>query len=309
MFIFIVVKSLILIVSVLISVAFLTLFERKLMASMQVRSGPSTVGILGLLQAFADGLKLLIKETILPVYSNRIIFLIAPILTFFLSFINWALVPYSRFIFVTDINIGILLIFAISSLSVYGIILSGWASNSKYAFLGSLRAAAQMISYEISIGLIIISVLFCSNSLNLNQIVLAQAGSVWFIIPFFPIFILFFISFLAETNRPPFDLPEAEAELVAGYFVEYSSMAFAFFFLAENANIIFSCVLVSIFFFGGWHLLFAIKVLFFLFSFIWIRVTFPRFRYDQLMRLGWKVFLPLSIGWVIFFSSIFISYV
>ena len=319
--IIIILKSLIIIVPVLIAVAFFTLLERKIMAGIQRRRGPNVVGILGVLQPFADGLKLLIKETIIPSKANKVIFILAPILTLFLSFLNYTVIPFSLFNVFADINVGVLYIFAISSLSVYGIIMSGWSSNSRYAFLGTLRATAQMVSYEVSIGLIIINVLICANSLNLIKIVTAQTY-IWYFIPLFPLFILFYISALAETNRPPFDLPEAEAELVAGYFVEYSAMTFAQFFLGENINIIFMCILMTILFLGGWlppvnfklfYLIpgviwFIIKTLFFLFSFVWVRVTFPRYRYDQLMRLGWKIFLPLSLAWVVFVSSVLLSF-
>ncbi len=314
-------KSLIIIVPVLISVAFFTLLERKIMANIQRRRGPNVVGPIGILQPFADGLKLLIKETIIPSKSNKIIFLLAPIIAFFLSFLNYTVLPFNNFTVLSDINLGILYIFAISSLSVYGIIMSGWSSNSRYAFLGTLRSAAQMVSYEVSIGLIIINVLLCAGSLNLREIVISQT-TIWYVFPLFPLFVLFYISALAETNRPPFDLPEAEAELVAGYFVEYSAMTFAQFFLGENINILFMCSLISTIFFGGWLPLINIsvlylipgviwltlKILFFLFSFVWVRVTFPRYRYDQLMRLGWKIFLPLSLAWVVFISSILLSF-
>lgn len=314
-------KSLIIIVPVLIAVAFFTLLERKIMAGIQRRRGPNVVGLLGVLQPFADGLKLLIKETIIPSRANKIIFLLAPILALFLSFLNYSVLPFSLFNVFADINLGILYIFAISSLSVYGIIMSGWSSNSRYAFLGTLRSTAQMVSYEVSIGLIIINVLICANSLNLSQIVNAQTY-IWYVIPLFPLFILFYISALAETNRPPFDLPEAEAELVAGYFVEYSAMTFAQFFLGENINIIFMCSFMTLLFFGGWlpiinisvlYLIpgiiwFVIKILIFLFSFVWVRVSFPRYRYDQLMRLGWKIFLPLALAWVVFVSTILLSF-
>jgi len=314
-------KSLIIIVPVLIAVAFFTLLERKIMAGIQRRRGPNVVGILGVLQPFADGLKLLIKETIIPSRANKVIFILAPILALFLSFLSYTVLPFSLFNVFADINLGILYIFAISSLSVYGIIMSGWSSNSRYAFLGTLRSTAQMVSYEVSIGLIIINVLICANSLNLTQIVYAQTY-IWYVIPLFPLFLLFYISALAETNRPPFDLPEAEAELVAGYFVEYSAMTFAQFFLGENINIIFMCSLMTTLFFGGWlpilnisilYLIpgiiwFVIKVLIFLFSFVWVRVSFPRYRYDQLMRLGWKIFLPLSLAWVVFVSTVLLSF-
>ena len=314
-------KTLIIIVPVLISVAFFTLLERKIMASIQRRRGPNVVGVLGVLQPFADGLKLLIKETIIPSRANKIIFVIAPILALFLSFLSWTVLPFNKYNVYVDINVSILYIFAISSLGVYSIIMSGWSSNSRYAFLGTLRSTAQMVSYEVSIGLIIINVLICANSLNLLKIVKAQQY-IWYVVPLFPLFILFYISALAETNRPPFDLPEAEAELVAGYFVEYSAMTFAQFFLGENINILLMCTLISVIFLGGWlppiNLEFfylipngfwlTIKILFLLFTFVWVRVTFPRYRYDQLMRLGWKIFLPLSIGWVIFISSLLLSF-
>ena len=291
------------------------------MAAVQRRRGPNVVGILGILQPFADGLKLLIKETILPIKANQIIFLIAPILTIFLSFMGWAIIPFNDYTVFADINIGVLYIFAISSLGVYGIIISGWSSNSRYAFLGTLRASAQMISYEVSIGLIIINVLIVANSLNLTNIVLNQKY-IWYIFPLFPLFLLFYLSALAETNRPPFDLPEAEAELVAGYFVEYSAMTFAQFFLGENINIILMCFLTLLFFLGGWlpilnlNILYLIpsiiwlniKLLFLLFSFVWVRTTFPRYRYDQLMRLGWKIFLPLSLAFVFLNTGILIGF-
>lgn len=315
------VKSLIVIVPVLIAVAFFTLLERKIMAGIQRRQGPSVVGVLGVLQPFADGLKLLIKETIIPSRANKIIFILAPIIALFISFINWTVMPFNTYTVFADINVGILYIFAVSSLNVYSIIMSGWSSNSRYAFLGTLRSTAQMVSYEVSIGLIIINVLLCTSSQNLLQIVKAQQY-VWFIFPLFPLFVLFYISALAETNRPPFDLPEAEAELVAGYFVEYSAMTFAQFFLGENINIILMCALTTLLFLGGWlpvldielfylvpaGIWYVTKVLLILFSFVWVRVTFPRYRYDQLMRLGWKIFLPLSLGWVILIAGILISF-
>lgn len=316
-----IIKSLIILVPILIAVAFFTLFERKIMAAIQRRRGPNVVGLSGILQPFADGLKLLIKETIIPSNANKIIFIIAPIIALFISFINWTVVPFYSYNVFSDINVGILYIFAISSLAVYSIIMSGWSSNSRYAFLGTLRAAAQMVSYEVSIGLIIINVLLAANTANLTKIIEAQE-TIWYIYPLFPLFILFYISALAETNRPPFDLPEAEAELVAGYFVEYSAMTFAQFFLGENINIIFMCTLISTLFLGGWlpilnfeifyllpgNIWFILKILFLLFSFVWIRVTLPRYRYDQLMRLGWKIFLPLSLAWIILLSSVFISF-
>jgi NADH-quinone oxidoreductase subunit H len=314
-------KILTIIIPLLIAVAYLTLAERKVIGAMQKRVGPNVVGFIGLLQPLADGLKLLLKETILPSSANIIVFIIAPVITFMLSLVGWAVIPFSKNMVFADINVGLLYIFAISSLGVYGIIIAGWASNSKYAFLGALRSAAQMVSYEVSIGLILITVLLCVGSLNLTQIVLTQQ-SIWFCVPLFPLFIMFFISSLAETNRHPFDLPEAEAELVAGYFVEYSAMGFALFFLGEMSNIILMSSLSVVFFLGGWNaplniaifnwipgvVWFALKLAFILFLFIWVRVAFPRYRYDQLMRLGWKVFLPLSLGWVLFVSGLLITF-
>jgi len=304
------------IVPLLISVAFLTLAERKIIGAMQRRVGPNVIGFAGLLQPFADGLKLFLKETIIPSHSNKFLFFSAPIITFFISLLIWAVIPFSEYVVMADINLGILYLFAISSLGVYGIIIAGWASNSKYAFLGCLRSAAQMISYEVSIGLIIISVLMCANSLNLTEIVLSQKN-MWYCIPHFPLLIMFFVSALAETNRPPFDLPEAEAELVSGYNVEYSAMGFALFFIGEYANIILMSTLTVILFFGGWlpfpfldvffipySFWFGLKLLVILFLFIWVRASLPRYRYDQLMQLGWKVFLPLSLAWVVLSSSL-----
>jgi NADH-quinone oxidoreductase subunit H len=312
-------KILLIIVPLLIAVAYFTLFERKVISSMQRRRGPNVVGFFGLLQPLADGLKLLLKETVLPSSANLAMFITAPIIIFMLSFMGWAVIPFDEGMVFADINLSILYIFAISSLGVYGILISGWASNSKYAFLGSLRSAAQMVSYEVSIGFILIGVILCVGSLNLHDIVMAQS-KVPFIIPLFPLFIMFFISALAETNRHPFDLPEAEAELVAGYFVEYSAMGFALFFLGESANIIFMCALSSVLFLGGWNpiidiivlnwipgsIWFSLKILFVLFLFVWVRVAFPRYRYDQLMRLGWKIFLPLSLAFLIIIASILI---
>jgi NADH-quinone oxidoreductase subunit H len=316
-----VLQILIIVVPLLAAVAYFTLAERKILASIQRRRGPAVVGIWGLGQAIADGLKLLVKETILPSSSNVIIFIIAPILTFLLALMGWAVVPFGEGLVLSDLNVGILYIFAVSSLGVYGIITSGWASNSKYAFLGALRSTAQMVSYEVSIGLIIINVLLCAGSLNLSAIVLAQE-SIWYIIPLFPVFLMFFISALAETNRAPFDLPEAEAELVAGYNVEYSAMGFALFFLGEYTNILIMCALLTILFLGGWlplidifplnwipgPLWFGLKMSLMVFAFIWVRGAYPRYRYDQLMRLGWKVLLPLSLGWVLFTAGILVSF-
>tara|TARA_Y100000815_G_C13248869_1_gene464722 strand:+ start:32 stop:1012 length:981 start_codon:yes stop_codon:yes gene_type:complete len=309
-------KIFFIILPLLLFVALLTYLERKTIAAMQLRRGPNVVGPLGLLQPLADGLKLLLKEIIIPTGSNKIVFLLAPIITFVLSLIGWAVIPFDHGVVLSNINVGILYLFAVSSLGVYGIIMAGWASNSMYAFLGAMRSAAQMISYEVSIGFIIISILLCVGSLNLTDIVLAQK-KVWFFIPHFPMMIIFFISTLAETNRAPFDLPEAEAELVSGYHVEYSSMPFALFFLAEYANIVLMSAMTVILFFGGWlppfdisffniipgYIWFFLKVSFIIFLFFWVRATFPRFRYDQLMRLGWKIFLPFSLLWLILTSS------
>lgn len=305
----------------LAAVAFLVLAERKVMASMQRRKGPNVVGFYGILQPLADGLKLLVKEPILPSQANTPLFLFAPVLTFMLSLVSWAAIPFGPGVVLADLNVGILYIFAVSSLGVYGIILAGWSSNSKYAFLGALRSTAQMVSYEVSIGLILMTVLLCAGSLNLSEIISAQED-VWYVLPLYPLLLLFFISCLAETNRAPFDLPEAEAELVAGYNVEYSSMAFALFFLGEYANMILMSSLCAILFLGGWlppvsfligqwipsGIWLGIKTSFFLFLFIWVRASFPRYRYDQLMRLGWKVFLPLSLGWVILVAGILFAF-
>ena len=311
-------KALLIIVPLLIAVAYFTLFERKVIGSMQRRRGPNVVGFHGLLQPLADGLKLLLKETVLPSSANLTMFIIAPIITFMLSLIGWAVIPFEENMVFADINISILYIFAVSSLGVYGVLISGWSSNSKYAFLGALRSAAQMVSYEVSIGFILINVILCVGSLNLTEIVLAQS-EIWFCVPLFPLFIMFFISALAETNRHPFDLPEAEAELVAGYFVEYSAMGFALFFLGESANILFMCSLTTILFLGGWYPIWpfyiipgfiwmGIKTVFVLFLFIWVRVAYPRYRYDQLMRLGWKIFLPLSLAFLITTASLLIYF-
>ena len=314
-------KILILVVPLILSVAFLTYFERKVIAAMQLRKGPNVVGPFGLFQPLADGIKLMFKEPIIPTGSNKIIFLLAPVITYILALIGWAVVPISENFVIADINVGVLYVLAISSLGVYGIIMAGWASNSKYAFLGAIRSAAQMISYEVSIGIIIVNVLLLSGSLNLKEIVLAQQD-MWFIVPLFPMFVVFFISILAETNRHPFDLPEAEAELVAGYNVEYSSMPFALFFLGEYANMILMSAITTIFFLGGWlapfdseilsflpgQFWFIFKVMGLLFLFIWVRATLPRYRYDQLMRLGWKVFLPFSLVWLVITASVLFGF-
>ena len=308
-------------VPLLLAVAFFTVAERKIMGAIQRRRGPNVIGFVGLLQAIADGLKLLVKETILPSNSNLGIFLLAPVLSFILSVIGWAVIPFSHTVVLADINLGILYIFAVSSLNVYGLILAGWASNSKYAFLGALRSTAQMISYEISIGFIVLSIAVCVGSLNLSRIVLAQQ-EVWLLVPLFPLFLMFYISMLAETNRHPFDLPEAEAELVSGYNVEYSAMTFALFFLGEYSNMLLMCALSSVLFFGGWlppfdifplnmlpgSLWFSLKVAFGAVFFILTRAALPRYRYDQLMHLGWKCFLPLAIGYLMFTVGILISF-
>ena len=304
---------LIVVLPLLGAVAYLTYAERKVIGAMQLRRGPNVVGRFGLLQPLADGLKLFMKETILPAEANRAGVILAPMLTFMLAMLGWAVIPLSETFVIADINVGVLYLFAISSLGVYGIIMAGWASNSKYAFLGAIRSAAQMVSYEVSIGFVIVCVLLCVGSLNLNEVVEAQRDGWYAFSGLFPMFIIFFISVLAETNRLPFDLPEAEGELVAGYNVEYSSMTFALFFLGEYANMILMSSMTAILFLGGWlpiidiELLswvpgavwFSLKVAFLLFCFLWVRATFPRYRYDQLMRLGWKVFLPISLFYVV----------
>ena len=309
-------KILYVLIPVLVSVAMIVWLDRRIWAFVQKRRGPNVVGPFGLFQTLADALKYIFKEIIIPASSNKIIFILAPIVTMTLALIAWAVIPFSEDYVLADINVGILYIFAISSLGVYGIIMGGWASNSKYPFLGSIRSAAQMVSYEVSIGVIIINVLLCVGSLNLSDIVLAQE-KIWFVIPLFPMFVIFFISSLAETNRPPFDLPEAEAELVAGYQTEYSGMMYAMFWLGEYANILLMCALGSILFLGGWLapmdiLLFdmvppplwlILKILFLFILFALIKAIVPRYRYDQLMRLGWKVFLPFSLIWVVLTSG------
>ena len=309
-------KILFLLVPVLVSVAMIVWLDRRVWAFVQKRQGPNVVGPFGLLQSLADALKYIFKEIIIPASSNKVIFILAPIVTMTLALIAWAVIPFSATQVLADINVGILYLFAVSSLGVYGIIMGGWASNSKYPFLGAIRSAAQMVSYEVSIGVIIINVLLCVGSLNLNDIVIAQQN-MWFVIPLFPMFVIFFISALAETNRPPFDLPEAEAELVAGYQTEYSGMMYAMFWLGEYANILLMCGLGSILFLGGWlspldifpftmvpdPLWLIIKILFLFVLFALVKAIVPRYRYDQLMRLGWKVFLPISLIWVVLTSG------
>ncbi len=305
-------KALALLVPLLIGVAYLTYAERKVLAAMQLRRGPNVVGPFGLWQPFADAIKMLFKETIVPDGANRLLFLVAPMITFGLAVMAWAVIPVNDHWAIANINVGILYLFAISSLGVYGVIIAGWASNSKFAFLGAMRSAAQMVSYEVSIGVVILTVLICVGSLNLNDIVMAQRH-LWFAIPLLPMLVVFFISTLAETNRAPFDLPEGESEIVAGFFVEYSAMTFALFFLGEYANMILMSAMTTILFLGGWlapapflpftwipgPIWFVAKVAACLFVFLWVRATLPRFRYDQLMQLGWKVFLPLSLVWLV----------
>ena len=309
-------RILFLLVPVLVSVAMIVWLDRRVWAFVQKRQGPNVVGPFGLLQSLADALKYIFKEIIIPSSSNKVIFILAPIVTMTLALIAWAVIPFSATQVLADINVGILYLFAVSSLGVYGIIMGGWASNSKYPFLGAIRSAAQMVSYEVSIGVIIINVLLCVGSLNLNDIVIAQQN-LWFVIPLFPMFVIFFISALAETNRPPFDLPEAEAELVAGYQTEYSGMMYAMFWLGEYANILLMCAMGAILFLGGWlspievypftlipgAIWLILKILFLFILFAFVKAIVPRYRYDQLMRLGWKVFLPLSLTWVILTAS------
>ena len=316
------------ILPLLLAIAYYTYAERKVLAASQLRKGPNVVGPFGLFQPLADGLKLLMKETVVPSGANRIVFVAAPMITFTLALVAWAVIPFDVGVVISNINVGILYLFAISSLSVYGIIMAGWASNSRYAFLGALRSAAQMVSYEVSIGFVLVTVLLCAGSLNLTAIVEAQShlwlGFIpgWFVIPLLPMFIVFFVSGLAETNRPPFDMPEDEATLVAGYFVEYSAMSFGLFFLGEYGNMILMSAMTSILFLGGWlspiplepftwlpgwFWLFT-KIAFVMFCFLWVRATFPRFRYDQLMRLGWKVFLPLSLFWLVLTAGVLTAF-
>ena len=309
-------KILFLLIPVLVSIAMIVWLDRRVWAFVQKRRGPNVVGPFGLFQSLADAMKYVFKEIIIPASANKIIFILAPIVTMTLALVAWAVIPFSEEFVLADINVGILYLFAISSLGVYGIIMGGWASNSKYPFLGSIRSAAQMVSYEVSIGIIIVNVLLCVGSLNLSEIVMAQQG-LWFIVPLFPMFIIFFVSALAETNRPPFDLPEAEAELVAGYQTEYSGMMYAMFWLGEYANILLMCAMGSILFLGGWlspidlfpfnvipgPLWFIFKILFLFILFALVKATVPRYRYDQLMRIGWKIFLPLSLSWVVLTAS------
>ena len=320
------VKTLLLLIPLLVGVAYLTLAERKVMAAMQMRLGPNVVGPFGLLQPFADALKMLMKETVVPTGANRLLFITAPLLTMTLAMIAWAVIPVNAGWAIADINVGILYLFAVSSMGVYGIVIAGWASNSKYAFLGALRSAAQMVSYEVSMGFVIVTVLLCVGSLNLTDIVLAQDRGWgllnWYFLPLFPMFVIFFISTLAETNRAPFDLPEGESEIVGGFHVEYGAMTFGLFFLGEYANMILMSGLTSILFLGGWlsplpfapftwlpgPLWFIIKIGLVLFMFIWVRATFPRYRYDQLMRLGWKVFLPFSLGWLVLTAGVLLAF-
>jgi NADH-quinone oxidoreductase subunit H len=317
----IVLEVLIVVVPLLLAIAYYTYAERKVLAYSQLRKGPNVVGPFGLLQPIADGLKMLVKETIVPSGANRLVFIAAPILTFTLALVAWAVIPFDFGVVISDINVGILYLFAISSLSVYGVIMAGWASNSRYAFLGALRAAAQMVSYEVSIGFVLVTVLLCVGSLNLSRIVLAQS-TIWFVVPLLPMAVIFFISGLAETNRLPFDLVEGESELVAGYFVEYSSMSFALFYLGEYGNMILVSAMTTILFLGGWLapfgvvpftwvpgiVWFLLKVALVMFCILWVRATFPRFRYDQLMRLGWKVFLPFSLFWLVLTAGVLVAF-
>ncbi len=322
----IVIKIVAIVLPVLLAVAYLTYAERKVIGAIQLRKGPNVVGPFGLMQPMADGLKLFVKETILPTRANKVVFIIAPMVTFLLSLVAWAVVPFGEGLVLSNINVGILYLFAISSLGVYGILMAGWASNSRYAFLGAVRSAAQMVSYEVSMGFVIITVLLSAGSLNLTDIVMSQKGSYgalnWYVFPLLPMAVIFLVSILAETNRHPFDLPEAEAELVAGYNVEYSAMTFALFFLGEYSFMILMSAMASILFLGGWlppadvapftwvpgPVWFSLKIAFVLFIFLWVRATFPRYRYDQLMRLGWKVFLPVSLAAVVVVSGVLVAF-
>jgi len=313
------IKILIIVVPLLISVAYFTLAERKILGAIQRRRGPNFIGVYGLLQPLSDGLKLFAKETVIPSSSNKFIFIISPIITFTISLMGWAIIPFDKYSVLSEINVGILYLFAISSLGVYGIIMSGWSSNSKYAFLGSLRSTAQMVSYEVSIGFVIATIIVCCGSFNLQSIIESQKN-IWFVIPFFPLFLIFFVSALAETNRHPFDLPEAESELVSGYNVEYSAMGFALFSLGEYGNMLLMSSFNVILFFGGWlpplqildflpgSLWFGLKICFFVVLYVWIRAALPRYRYDQLMNLGWKAFLPLSLTYLMLTFCILVSF-
>jgi NADH-quinone oxidoreductase subunit H len=317
----VVAEILAIVVPLLLVVAYYTYAERKVLAYSQLRKGPNVVGPFGLLQPIADGLKMLVKETVIPSGANRLVFIAAPMVTLTLALVAWAVIPFDYGVVVSNINVGILYLFAISSLSVYGIIMAGWASNSRYAFLGALRSAAQMVSYEVSIGFVLVTVLLCAGSLNLSDIVLAQRH-IWYVIPLLPMAVVFFISGLAETNRTPFDLPEGESELVAGYFVEYSSMTFLLFFMGEYANMVLVSAMTAILFLGGWLapfgvapftwipgvVWFLLKTALMMFCFLWVRATFPRFRYDQLMRLGWKVFLPFSLFWLVLTAGVLTAF-
>lgn len=318
-FLFIFFKILIIVIPLLISVAYFTLAERKILGAIQRRRGPNVIGVFGLLQPLSDGFKLLIKETILPSNSNILLFIASPAMTFTISLVGWAVIPYGPHSFLSELSVGFLYLFAVSSLGVYGIVMSGWSSNSKYAFLGSLRSTAQMVSYEVSIGFILVSVLECVGSFNLQAVIESQKY-VWFLIPFYPLFLLFVISGLAETNRHPFDLPEAEAELVSGYNVEYSAMGFALFSLGEYSNMLMMSSIIIVLFWGGWcspfdtlnfipsFIWFGLKINVMVFLFVWIRAALPRYRYDQLMSIGWKVFLPISLAYVFSTASILISF-
>lgn len=310
LFFFNILKILFIIIPLLLAVAYFTLAERKILGAIQRRRGPNVIGVFGLLQPLSDGFKLLIKETVIPSSSNKFLFIVSPIITFSISLMGWAVIPFDKYSILVDFNLGVTYLLAISSLGIYGIIMSGWSSNSKYAFLGALRSTAQMVSYEVSIGFIILTIIIFVGSFNLLQIVEIQQN-IWFIIPLFPLFLMFFTSALAETNRHPFDLPEAEAELVSGYNVEYSAMGFALFSLGEYTNMLLMCSCTVIFFFGGWlspisilnfipgYIWFSLKIILFVFIYVWIRAALPRYRYDQLMNIGWKVFLPLSISYLI----------
>jgi NADH-quinone oxidoreductase subunit H len=315
----IIIKILLIIVPLLIAVAYFTLAERKILGAIQRRMGPNVVGVYGLLQPLSDGFKLLMKETVLPSSANQLIFIISPILTFTISLMGWAIIPFDKYSVLAEMNIGVLYLFAMSSLGVYGIIMSGWSSNSKYAFLGALRSTAQMVSYEVSIGFIMITIVVCVGSFNLEEIIDCQR-ELWFVFTFFPLFLMFFTSALAETNRHPFDLPEAEAELVSGYNVEYSAMGFALFSLGEYSNMLMMSSINTILFFGGWlpplsilsfipgSFWFGLKICFFVILFVWMRAALPRYRYDQLMNLGWKVFLPISLAYLMLTYSILVSF-